>query len=105
MKATNEKGELVAIKKMKKKFYSWSECVSLREVQALKQCSHTSIIKLREVIRENDELFFVFEYMDINLYELIKNRKKFLLESTIKYIMWQILNGLAYLHRNGIFHR
>lgn len=33
------------------------------QVVSLRKLSHTAIIKLREVIRENDELFFVFEYM------------------------------------------
>ena len=37
LKATNAKGDVVAIKKMKKKFYSWEECMKLREVQSLKK--------------------------------------------------------------------
>ena len=53
----------VAIKKMKRKFYSWEECMALREVKSLRKLSHPSIVKLKEVIRERDELFFVFEYM------------------------------------------
>lgn len=60
---------------MKKKFYSWDECVNLREVRSLKKLSHENIIKLKEVIRDNDELFFVFEYMKENLYQLMKNRQ------------------------------
>jgi protein kinase len=28
-------GEVVAIKKMKKKYYSWEECINLREVKVL----------------------------------------------------------------------
>ena len=28
-----ESGELIAIKKMKRKFYSWEECMNLREVK------------------------------------------------------------------------
>ena len=53
----------VAIKKMKRKFYSWEECMSLREVRSLRKLNHASVVKLKEVIRENDELFFVFEYL------------------------------------------
>ena len=64
LKATTDKGDVVAIKKMKKLFYSWDECIKLREVQSLKVLSHPNIVKLREVIRENDELFFVFEYLE-----------------------------------------
>lgn len=28
-----QSGEVVAIKKMKKKYYSWEECINLREVK------------------------------------------------------------------------
>lgn len=48
---------------MKRKFYSWEECITLREVKSLRKLKHPTIIKLKEVIRENNELFFVFEYM------------------------------------------
>ena len=53
----------VAIKKMKRKFFSWEECMSLREVKSLRKLNHPCVVKLKEVIRENDELFFVFEYL------------------------------------------
>ena len=59
----SDDSSLVAIKKMKKKFYSWDEAVNLREVRSLKKMSHINIVKLREVVREHDNLFFVFEYM------------------------------------------
>jgi hypothetical protein len=36
---------------------------SALQVVSLRRLSHPAIIKLREVIRENEELFFVFEYM------------------------------------------
>ena len=39
-KAVNRtSGEIVAIKRMKKKFYSWEECMQLREVQSLRKMS------------------------------------------------------------------
>ena len=53
----------VAIKKMKRKFFSWEECMALREVKSLRKLSHPCVVKLKEVIRENDDLFFVFEYL------------------------------------------
>jgi len=62
----NDDGALVAIKKMKKKFYSWDEAINLREVKSLKKMNHVNIVKLREVVREHDNLFFVFEYMKGN---------------------------------------
>lgn len=106
LKAINRQtGEVTAIKKMKKKFYSWEECMQLREIKSLKKLNHPNIVKLKEVIRENDELFFVFEYMEGNLYEIMKQRDKLFPESVIRNIMYQIFQGLSYMHRNGFFHR
>ncbi|XP_069349469.1 serine/threonine-protein kinase MAK isoform X1 [Eulemur rufifrons] len=105
MGKNNESGELVAIKRMKRKFYSWDECMNLREVKSLKKLNHANVIKLKEVIRENDHLYFVFEYMKENLYQLMKDRNKFFPESVIRNIMYQILQGLAFIHKHGFFHR
>ena len=44
-----QSGEIVAIKRMKRKFYSWEECMALREVKSLKKLSHPNIVKLKEV--------------------------------------------------------
>jgi len=104
-----ETHEIVAIKKMKKKFYSWRECKNLREVRSLRKLCHPNIIKLKEVIRDNNELFFVFEFMDLNLYELLKQKQKSnppgFKDSTIRNIMLQCFQGLNYMHKSGFFHR
>ncbi|KAJ8369974.1 hypothetical protein SKAU_G00100020 [Synaphobranchus kaupii] len=105
MGKSNESGELVAIKRMKRKFYSWEECMNLREVKSLKKLSHANVVKLKEVIRENDHLYFVFEYMKENLYQLMKDRNKLFPESVIRNIMYQILQGMSFIHKHGFFHR
>jgi hypothetical protein len=58
------------------------------------------------MIRVEDILNLVFEYMEKNLYELMIQRqtKKFN-ESQIKCVMWQTMQGLAYMHKYGFFHR
>jgi protein kinase len=132
-----QSGEIVAIKRMKRKFYSWEECMALREVkvrrrpravpcfpvspappheaallshvcplpQSLKRLSHPNIVKLKEVIRENDELFFVFEYMEANLYQMTKDRDRFFPESKVRNWMYQIMQSIAFMHKQGYFHR
>ncbi|XP_032406860.1 serine/threonine-protein kinase MAK isoform X5 [Xiphophorus hellerii] len=106
MGRSNESGELVAIKRMKRKFYSWEECMNLREVKSLKKLNHANVVKLKEVIRENDHLYFVFEYMKENLYQLMKDREnKMFTENEIRNIMFQVLSGLAFVHKHGFFHR
>lgn len=101
-RATNE---LVAIKKMKRKFYHWEECINLREVKALQKLNHPNIVELREVTMENHQLFFIFEHMDCNLYDLIRERPVPFPEEEIRKLMIQILQGLVYMHNNGYFHR
>ncbi|KAA8580898.1 hypothetical protein FQN60_013856 [Etheostoma spectabile] len=101
MGRSNESGELVAIKRMKRKFYSWEECMNLREVKSLKKLNHANVVKLKEVIRENDHLYFVFEYMKENLYQLMKDRKKLFPESVLRNISFQILQGLSFIHKHG----
>ncbi|KAJ0067328.1 hypothetical protein NL108_016494, partial [Boleophthalmus pectinirostris] len=90
---------------MKRKFYSWEECMNLREVKSLKKLNHANVIKLKEVIRENDHLYFIFEYMKENLYQLMKDRTRLFPESAVRNIMFQILQGLAFIHKHGFFHR
>ena len=43
--------------------------------------------------------------MDMNLYEAIKDRKKYLPERKAKNWIYQTLKALDFMHRNGIFHR
>lgn len=100
-------GSMVAIKKLKKKYQTWQECVDLREVKSLSILKkHENIIKLKEMIRVEDALHLVFEFMEKNLLELMiqKQTKKFT-ENQIRCVMWQTLQGLAYMHKYGFFHR
>lgn len=71
----------------------------------MKKLHHTNVVKLKEVIRENDVLYFVFEYMQENLYQLIKDRRVPFPEATVRNMLYQILQGLAFIHRHGFFHR
>ncbi|KAF8708773.1 hypothetical protein HU200_030161 [Digitaria exilis] len=100
-----ETNEIVAVKRMKRKFFQWQECVNLREVKALQKLIHPNIVKLKEVTMENHELFFIFEHMECNLYDVIRERQVAFSEGDIRNFMVQILQGLAYMHTNGYFHR
>jgi protein kinase len=101
-------GETVAIKRMKSTGFHWADAIKLPEVTVLRKLNHPNIVKLKEVIREKaGDLYFVFEYLDCNLYEAIKQRAdtgKPFSELSIRNILWQILQGLAFMHRTH-FHR
>ena len=36
---------------MKRKYYSWSEVMDLREVKSLKKLNHPNVVKLKESIK------------------------------------------------------
>lgn len=52
----------------------WCDAFILSFKQSLQKLSHANLVKLKEVIREDNTLYFVFEYMKENLYELMKKR-------------------------------
>lgn len=93
LKARNKKtDEIVALKKIKKKYSNWEECMKLREVNSLRKLKHPSIIKLKEVFKQENELFLVFEHCDKNLFkyyiEQYKNQNKPIPESIIKTLIF-----------------
>ncbi|KAG7668705.1 hypothetical protein Ndes2526B_g03669 [Nannochloris sp. 'desiccata'] len=99
-------GMKVAIKKMRQRYPTWEECLALREIQAL--CAlqnHSSLVKLFAVIRQDERLYLVFEFVGPNLYEAIKTRKQPVAEVKIRSWLRQALEGLAYMHRAGYVHR
>ena len=109
--------DMVAIKVLKKKYRKLEQCYELREVQSLQklckeslssQKGYDNIIKLKEIIfeKKNGKLSLVFEYMETDLYELMKKRSPSRLsEDEIKDITYQILLGLFHMHKYGFFHR
>lgn len=101
----NSSGEIVAIKKLKEKFMSWQNCIDLPEIKSLVKLSHPNIVKLYEVIKQKNELYLVFEYLDQNIYQLLKDRRRPMGEIEIRNIMFQTLQGLYYVHKLGFFHR
>ena len=113
-KATSE---LVAIKVLKKKYRKFDECCELRECKSLQklckdslqsQKGYDNIIKLKQIIfeKKTGKLNLVFEYMETDLYELMKKRSPGKLsEEEIKDITYQTLLGLYHMHKYGFFHR
>lgn len=93
---------------MKKKFDSLEKVKKLKEIQALNiLSSHENIIKMIEALYDepSGKLALVFELMDMNMYESLKNKKNPLTFQKIKFYMFQVLRAIEFMHRKGIFHR
>ncbi|RPD82530.1 kinase-like protein [Lentinus tigrinus ALCF2SS1-7] len=101
---------LVAVKRMKKQWEGgWDECKKLKELESLRAIPyHPNIIPLYDffLLPDTKELYFVFESMEGNLYQLIKTRKgKPLAGGLVSSIFQQVVSGLHHIHESGYFHR
>ena len=76
-----------------------------REIMFLKKLKHPNIVEIRRVIRSYSEkdIYILFEFMDIDLYTLI--RERLLGEQHKRYIIYQIAKALYYLHTAELIHR
>jgi serine/threonine protein kinase len=101
-----ETGEIVAVKKMKQRTATFDECLQMKEVKSLRKFKHDNVMRLLQVFRENDHLFLVFELLpDGSLLQTMRSHAGPFSEPEIRFIASQILEGLAYVHRQGFFHR
>jgi protein kinase len=99
-----QSGEIVAIKKMKQRYASFDECLQLKEVKSLRKIKHQNVVRLLQVFREDESLHLAFELLGKSLLKSLSERGAHS-EDEVRSIMSQILTGLAYIHRQGFFHR
>jgi renal tumor antigen len=105
---SRETGEFFAAKRLTNPFTSLEEVEEYTELRTLKKLEfHPNVLHLVEYVYEPNPgtLSLIFNLMDMSLYDFIKDRKRKLPESRCKNYIYQLLNGINYLHQNGIFHR
>ena len=99
--------ELVALKKLFGAFQDEVDSQrTFREVMLLQELNgHDNIIRLLNVIKaENDlDLYLVFDYMEADLFNVI--RANILQEIHKKFIIYQILKAIKFIHSADIIHR
>ncbi|KAJ5322478.1 hypothetical protein N7452_010767 [Penicillium brevicompactum] len=103
------RGTMVAIKTMKKTFESLGPCLDLREVIFLRTLPiHPHLVPALDIFLDplSRKLHICMEYMDGNLYQLMKARDhKYFDGKHVKSILYQILSGLDHIHAHHFFHR
>lgn len=86
--------------------------IALREILIMKQLNHKNILKLEEILftspkdknKNRGNVYLVFPYMDQDLSGVRMKGISFNM-SQIKYIFYQVMSGIAYLHKCKVIHR
>ena len=81
---------------------------SVREIKVLKLCDHQNVVKLVEIVRgRGNSVYLVFEFVQHDLHKILVESKELTVFNILqlKYILRQILEGCAYLHKKEIIHR
>ena len=99
--------ELVALKKLFGAFQDDTDSQrTFREVMLLQELNgHDNIIRLLNVIKAENELdlYLVFDYMEADLFNVI--RANILQDIHKKFIIYQTLKALKFIHSADIIHR
>jgi mitogen-activated protein kinase 1/3 len=104
----DSKGRMLAIKKVADAF---DDVVNgkrlLREVMVMQHVHHRNVLSLRNLYmgEDNNSVYIVSNLLHSNLKRLIQFDLKKLSQQHIKYILYQVLLGLQYIHACGLLHR
>ena len=94
---------------MKKTFDTFNHCLELREVIFLRSLpAHPHLVPALDIFLDptSKKLHIAMEYMDGNLYQLMKARDhKYMDGASVKSILYQIISGLEHIHHHSFFHR
>lgn len=117
---------VVAIKQMKNVFDDPIDATrAYREIHILRKLRHPAIVDLQNVLcpslgpptstfdymrsRAGHEaagnLYLVFEYMDSDLQRILKFSTDPLGDMHVRFIMYQLLDGIRFIHENNVIHR
>eukprot|EP00922_Rhytidocystis_sp_ex-Travisia-forbesii_P048447 GHVS01072167.1.p1 GENE.GHVS01072167.1~~GHVS01072167.1.p1 ORF type:complete len:525 (-),score=126.93 GHVS01072167.1:469-2043(-) len=103
-------GEIVALKQIKYLHSLWEEgfpITSLREISILLELHHENVLDVKEVVVGNgpNHVYMVTEYVEHELKTLLEENNPEFSVSERKCLLYQLLQAVAYLHKNWVMHR
>lgn len=106
-KALNsETGEFVAVKQISSSGMTKEQMTALAsEVELMKLLKHPNIVNYLESITTKEYLYIVLEYVENGSLASILKRFGSFSEQLVSIYIAQVLDGLAYLHEQGVIHR
>eukprot|EP00938_MAST-03A_sp_MAST-3A-sp1_P002398 g2398.t1 len=80
-----------------------------KEARVLRSLKHPNIVRYVDSFAENEKFHIVMEFVDggdlAQLIQRQKRRRKYLPESRVAHVFWQICRGVNHCHKNRILHR
>ncbi|KAL3482242.1 kinase-like domain-containing protein [Aspergillus californicus] len=82
---------------------------AIREMALCSELDHANVVQLAEIILEDKCIFMVFEYTEHDLLQIIHHhsqpQRHPIPAPMVRSILFQLLNGILYLHTNWVLHR
>ncbi|KAJ4305934.1 cyclin-dependent protein kinase [Kalmusia sp. IMI 367209] len=89
--------------------YSGISQSAVREMALCTELAHPNVVHTVEIILEEKCIFIVFEYAEHDLLQIIHHhnqpQRQAIPARNIKSILYQLLQGLVYLHKHWVMHR
>ncbi|KAH8928456.1 Pkinase-domain-containing protein [Atractiella rhizophila] len=100
-------GSIVALKEIHLDSEEGTPSTAIREISLMKELKHPNIVRLYDVIHNEQRLMLVFEYMDLDLKKYMDaNGDRGALEpGIVRSFTFQLLRGTAFCHENRVLHR
>lgn len=87
------------------KIYSWGLHRFLDEARLLRQFQHPNIVSVEDFFEANDTAYLVMNYIrGRSIQTELDNGREFN-EDELRHIIYQLLDALNRIHRDGLFHR
>lgn len=80
---------------------------AIREISLLKELNHPNIVRLQDVLMQENRLHLVFEYLSMDLKKYLDSipSGQFMDKMLVKSYLHQILQAIVYCHQRRILHR
>lgn len=100
-------GHKVAIKVLNKEFFYNNNIRKrfLAEARNLARMNHPTIVRVTDLIEENESAAFVMEYNEGRTLRDYLEEKGKLPDAEIKHLFGQMLEAVGYVHEQGLIHR
>ncbi|XP_023214731.1 testis-specific serine/threonine-protein kinase 4-like [Centruroides sculpturatus] len=76
-----------------------------REIEIVKRIKHRNIVSFIECVDMNDTIYIFMEFVENGTLLQLLEKKRFIEEEMACKYFHNLIDGIAYLHKNGIVHR